>query len=360
MDASDGRVGDAGAARSLDAVVEAQRIGCESAGSPLYATVLAAVAAELAAGSEAGATCRRVFEPCTGASYGDAVVLRFLAGVHQLVLTGRAPDLAGHYPSVGGVPGAGLVEDFLAAVAVHEVELRAAMERPVQTNEVGRSVALLVGFLDLGRSGRPLRVLEVGASAGLNLWFDRYRYEAGGEGWGPNDSALRFTDAYQGRTPMGRWPEVVERRGCDLAPIDPTTDEGRLRLRSLVWPDQVARRQRLDDAIAMVSDLPTAVDRGDALDWCEEQLGRRAPGVVTVLTHSIVLQYLPTERRRRFVQGVEAAGRRATPDAPLAWLRMEPAGERAEVRLTTWPDGATTVVAVSGFHGPPVTVVGSG
>lgn len=360
MERSGRELGDLGSTPSLASVVEAQRVGCESAGSPLYAAVLSAVAAELAAGGARAATCQRIFAPCAGAPFGDAVVLRFLAGVHELVLTGRVPDLARHFPSVGGTPGPGLIDDFFGVVVAHEADLAAAMALPVQTNEVGRSAALLVGFLALGVDGRPLRVLEVGASAGLNLWFDRYRYEAADASWGPADSPLRFVDPFVGRAPSGRWPEVIDRRGCDLAPVDPATDAGRLRLRSLVWPDQTARRRRLDDAIGVVGGLPSVVDQADALDWVEEQLARPARGVLTVVTHSIVLQYLPIDRRRRFVAAVEAAGRRARADAPLAWLRMEPAGERAEVRLTTWPDGPVSVVAASGFHGPPVTVVGPG
>lgn len=360
MERSSRELGDLGSAPSLASVVEAQRVGCESAGSPLYAAVLSAMVEELAVEGVRGAACRRIFAPCAGAAFGDAVVLRFLAGVHELVLTGRVPDLARHFPSVGGAPGPGLTDDFFDVVVAHEADLAVAMALPVQTNEVGRSAALLVGFLALGVDGRPMRVLEVGASAGLNLWFDRYRYESADAAWGPADSPLRFVDPYAGRAPSGRWPEVIDRRGCDLAPIDPATDAGQLRLRSLVWPDQTARRRRLDDAIGIVGARPSVVDRADAVDWVEEQLARPTRGVLTVVTHSIVLQYLPIERRRRLVAAVEAAGRRAGADAPLAWLRMEPAGERAEVRLTTWPDGPVTVVAASGFHGPPVAVVRPG
>jgi hypothetical protein len=335
-------------------VIDAQRIGCEAAGSPLYAAVLGAVADDVAAGGPS----RRLFALCEGATFGDAIVLRYLAGVHDLVLSGQSPDLARHYPSVGGTPGPGLEAAFLTTVAEHEHELGAAMGRPVQTNEPGRSVALLVGYLEAARLGLPLRVLEVGASAGLNLWFDRYRYEGADLALGPEDAALRFVDPFVASRPQATdLPEVTGRRGCDLAPIDPSTPAGRLRLRSLVWPDQDRRRQRLEDAIAVVRDLPAVVDRAGAVGWIERMLADPVPGVATVVTHSIVLQYLPRPIRRRFVEAVEDAGRRATSAAPLVWLRMEPSGDRAETRMTVWPDGGTDVVALSGFHGPPVTVV---
>ena len=204
-------------------------------------------------------------------------------------------------------------------------------------------------------------MFEVGASAGLNLWFDRYRYEAVDWSVGPADAALAFVDPFlgppPGRTPL---PVVVERRGCDLEPIDPAGEVGRRRLRSFVWPDQQARRHRLDRAIEAIGAADPVVDRASAVEWASARLAGPAPGTTTVVVHSIVLQYLPMDERRRFVETVEAAGAAATVDAPVAWLRMEPAGEQAETRLTTWPGGRTEVVATSGYHGPPVRVVGAG
>ncbi|MCB0978391.1 MAG: DUF2332 domain-containing protein [Acidimicrobiales bacterium] len=337
----------------LGELLEAQRLGCELAGSPLYATVLGAVGADLAKGGP----CCRLLLPYAGSSFGDAVVLRFLAGVHALVLTGRAPRLALHYPSAGGSPGPSLESDFRAVVESHEAELAESLLRPVQTNEVGRCVPLLCGYLVLGESGMPLRVLEVGASAGLNLWFDHYRYEAAGLSVGPASSPLRFEEPFTGSPPaMDVMPTVAVRRGCDLDPIDPGTEAGVTRLRSLVWPDQTDRRLRLDAAIDCIRGEPPVVDAADALEWTGRHLAEAAEGLRTVVVHSIVLQYMPLDVRRRFVETVEDAGARATDDAPLAWLRMEPAGDVAETRMTTWPGGTNRVVATSGYHGPPVRV----
>lgn len=334
-------------------LVEAQRQGCEIAGSTLYANVLAAVLADVTAGGP----CADVLGVVAGAAYEDAVVLRFLAAVHELVLGGRCRELAAFYPSAGGEVGPGIDEAFLAAVESHSAELSAAMHSPVQTNEVGRSVALLVGYLRLARHRLPLRVLEVGASAGLNLWFDRYRYEAGDWAVGPAGSPLRFVDPFEGTGPAtSDLPEVAERGGCDAVPLDPSAASDRRRLRSFVWPDQLDRLRRLDAALDVVGDLPAVVVAADAVEWSERELRRVEPGRCTVLTHSIVLQYLSGPQRSALVQIVEEAGARATTDAPLAWLRMEPAGSRAEVRLTEWPAGVTRTIATSTFHGPPVTL----
>ncbi len=353
---------------SLARTVELQRVGCELAGSDLYARLLAVVAGDLGRGGP----CRDLLGPHAGAPVADAVLLRLLAGVHALVLDGRLPELAVHYPSVDRRSSArgrsmavlwarragdgSLAEAFLAAVDRHADDLQAALKRGVQTNEVGRSAALLCGFLDIARGGLPLRVLEVGASAGLNLSFDRYRYRSGDWAYGPADSPVRFEEPYRGRSPrsLGQL-QVVERRGCDVDPIDPSTGPGALRLRSFVWPDQQDRLDRLDAALAVAAAHPVAVDRADAVSWLEERLTDPVAGVATVVTHSIVFQYLAPGDRSRFLALLEEAGARAGPDAPLAWLRMEPGGDTAEVRLTEWPGGRSRLVARSGYHGPPVT-----
>lgn len=331
--------------------IETQRLGCELAGSPLYAAILEALAADVAAGGIAS----QVLAPHRDAPFGDAVLLRLLAGLHALVLAGDAPELAVHYPSVGGTPGSGVGAAALDALRTHRARVEARMTEGVQTNEVGRSAALLGGFLEVAQLGLPLRVFELGASAGLNLVFDRYRYDAGdGSGFGPDESELAFDRPWFGPPPDLSVPLVVaERRGCDLAPIDVTSAAGRTRLRSFVWADQPDRRARLDAAIAVASTDPPPIDRASADRWLEDRLDA-SEGTAAVVTHSIVFQYLPAPTRRRVLDAIERAGARATPTAPVAWLRLEPGGDQAELRLTTWPDGRTHVLARSSYHGPPV------
>jgi hypothetical protein len=225
----------------------------------------------------------------------------------------------------------------------------------VQTNEVGRSAALVGGFLEAARPGLPLRVLEVGASGGLNLLFDRYRYVDADWSFGPEDSPLVFRSPWFGGAPDVAVPlEVIERRGCDLAPIDVGVEAGRRRLRSFVWADQLDRLGRLDAALQVAAATPPTVDAADASEWVERQLARPVTGVCTVLTHAIVFQYLSEQGRARMLAAIEAAGARSTEDAPLAWLRLEPGGDQAELRLTTWPSGVTRLLATSAYHGPPV------
>jgi hypothetical protein len=233
--------------------------------------------------------------------------------------------------------------------------IRSLLDRPVQTNEVGRCAALLPGFCAVAsETGLPLRLLEIGASAGLNLRWDRYRYEARSFAWGEETSPVRIAFGLEGDPPQAAAAEVVERHGCDPRPIDPATGEGALTLLSFVWPDQLERLRRLQAALELSTEVPVSVDRARAAEWAAARLSAPRPGVATVVFHSIVMQYLSDAERREFEHAVRTAGEIATDDAPLAWLRMEPAGDRAEVRLACWPGGGDRLVGRVGYHGDPV------
>jgi hypothetical protein len=197
-------------------------------------------------------------------------------------------------------------------------------------------------------------LLEVGASGGLNLRWDRYRYK-GGEGvWGEPDAPVLIDFELEGRPPPPVDVEVVERRGCDPRPVDPTTEEGQLTLLSFVWADQPKRLRRLRSALAVAAALPVEVDEDGAASWIAERLAEPKVGVATIVYHSIVMQYLEEEERLEFERRVREAGEAAVAATPLTWLRMEPAGEMAEVRLTCWPGGEERLLARAGYHGDPV------
>jgi hypothetical protein len=236
------------------------------------------------------------------------------------------------------------------------------MEDRVQTNEVGRAAVLVGGFAEVAaRTGLPLRVLEVGASAGLNLRWDHFAYDTGSAVSGDPGSPVRFRDVWEGDPPvLPGWFDVAERAGCDQNPLDATTPEGRLALMSFVWPDQPERFARLEAAIQVARRVPATVDRADAAAWLEGRLVHSTPGVASVVVHTIVLQYLSPAQRQRFRSTLADAGRRATVDAPVAWLRMEPGGERAELRLTMWPGGEDRLLATAGYHGQPVWWISAG
>lgn len=334
-------------------VVEFQAQQCGRAGSPLYERILFGVADDL----RAGGISAELLDGRGDDPFGSALALRLMGAAHRLVLDGRAPALAALYPSVGGDPAAGdPATTFLQVLREHHDEVSKRLVDGVQTNEVGRSAVLVGGYAEVARrTGLPLRLLEVGASAGLNLRFDHYAYDTGSATTGDPSSPVRFSGVWEGTPPRlpGRF-EVAERRGCDRNPLDATTEDGRKALLSYVWADQLERLELLDAAIEVAKRVPVALDRADAADWIAARLEERSPGVVNVVVHSIVLQYLPTDRRRRFRAAIDDAGRQATASAPLAWLRMEPAGDRAELRLTLWPGGTDEVLASAGYHGRPI------
>ena len=216
---------------------------CDGLGSTLWAEMNRRLAADVERDGPTWALLAEHAEDSTDAAY----PLRVLGGAHRLALAGEAPALAAHLPSTGGDGDA----DATWAALLELLEspprgLLDALSRPPQTNEVGRAASMIGGFLVLAaETRRPLRALEIGSSAGLNLRFDRFRYEQGAAGFGPPDSPVRFADLWaDGQPPFDAPLEVVARAGCDLDPVDPTTDDGRLTLLSYVWPDQEERFAR--------------------------------------------------------------------------------------------------------------------
>jgi hypothetical protein len=279
---------------------------------------------------------------------GAKVALRLMGAVHRRVLEGELPELAPYYFGEDG----DAWPAFKRAIAGDAEAIGQLLDRPVQTNDVGRCAALLPGFMTVVREvGMPLRLLEIGTSAGLNLHWDRYRYETTGFSWGDLDSPVRLRFQVEGEPPRPADVTIAERRGCDRSPIDPTSEEGRLTVLSYVWPDQVHRVARARVALDFAREVPVQIESAGAVEWIGPQLAERHEGVATVIFHSIVMGYLEEDERREFEAKVMEAGHRADTAAPVAWLRMESAGDRAEVRLTLWPDGADRLIARASYHG---------
>jgi hypothetical protein len=341
--------------------LRAQAVNCKAFGSPLYAALLDRSALDVEYGGPVWETLRGLF-PGPGSTF---VGLHLMGAVHRLVLEGRAPEVAAHFPSAGGdgdPEAAWTAMSALLGARPDEVRRRAG--QPIQTNEPGRAAALLGGFLRVaGSTGLPLRLLEVGASAGLNLRWDRFRYEASGGAWGDPGSPVRIVGAFEDRVPsVDVSPQIIERSGCDANPVDPTSQAGRLMLMSYVWSDQLARFDALRGAIEVARRVPARVDRAGALDWLPARLRDAARGSTTVVFHSMFLPYLSSEDRTLLDDTIRAAGERATPQAPLAALSLEATSETLpavfEVRLRLWPAGTDRVIATAQAHGPPVRWLG--
>ena len=330
---------------------------CAGMGSPMYGDVLDRVTADVQAGG--------VFAAILAGHENDsgrlAVPLRLLGGLHRLALDGSAPQLRRWYPSAGGQWDAEAAwPDITLAASDHADRLRATLDQPPQTNEVGRAAALIGGLLILARRfALPVGLFEIGCSAGLNLRADHFRYRYPGGQWGPTDSPVTIDDAWRGQLPPAAALEIVERHGYDIAPLDATGQDGELTLLSYVWPDQPERLERLRGAISIARRVPAALQRRNAVDAVADL--SVAAGTLTVLWHSIMWQYLSVDDQAAVRAAIDALGANARTDAPFAHLALEPQRRTPDapvefaVRARCWPGDDDTVLAVCSPHGPPVT-----
>jgi hypothetical protein len=327
---------------------------CGASGSTMYHELFELVAKDV----EAGGVFATILSGHEDDSARHAVPLRLLGGLHRLVLDGRTPTLRRCYPSVGGTWNADTAwPEILLAASHHSDSLRAALGQPPQTNEVGRSAALIGGLLRVNREfGLPVRLFEIGTSAGLNLRADHYHYRYPGGQWGPADSPVTIDDAWHGAPSPPGSVRVVERTGYDIAPIDVTGTNGEMTVLSYVWPDQSARLERLRGAIAVARNVPARLHRLTAGDAVARLT--LADGALTVLWHSITWQYLSTDERRAIRNGVHAVAAKASDRSPFAHLTLEPSrdsdGLKFLVRARCWPGGELQLLGECHPHGPPV------
>lgn len=301
-----------------------------------------------------------------------AVALRWAGALHHLALRGLSPwaDLWPPAKANADVSAGQLDHQIDAAVRAAWQQQRPAMSAALavapQTNEVLRSAALLPGLLTVAaQTGLPLVLLEIGASAGLNLWCDRYRHHHGpAHGvWqsGPADSAVTLRSDWRGPAPLQVPVQISRRAGCDAAPIDLRQPGECLRLASFIWPDQKERLARLRAAcqlaVGWMQQDGVSVEALPAADFTERELRTVAPGHTTALMHSVVWQYVAADQQQRITAAVSAAAARASATSPLAWLRFEPSANliNVELRLRLWrgqpDDGQDRLLARCHPHG---------
>jgi hypothetical protein len=263
--------------------------------------------------------------------------VRLLGGLHHLVLDGR-------------MAGWGSDDVRGALVAERDWLARFLSEQAVQTNEVQRCWALLPAFLSLGDE-RPLELIELGASAGLNLVWDRYRYRYAAGSWGTGTLEL----AGEEQTPvpgelLGRAPAIVRRRGVDLRPLDPASEEDTRLLECFIWADQQERLARLRDALAIARQDPPEIVAGDYVELLPSLLADRDPDAVTVVFQTVSTVYLEAERYAELRRIVDAAG--------VAWISTRRYSEEEtgleggfELEARRTGEHAARLVARMGYHG---------
>lgn len=314
---------------------------CQHNGAPTAAAVCDAVADDLDADGELAT----LLPPTT--RFGDWMGLRVMGCVHRLALARRAPAVAVAAPTLGGTSPfdapdptharADFSDAVVEALANHPDDLVDAVGRVPQTNEPGRARALRIA---LARATPPVRLFEVGASAGLNLRADAL----------PGDPALEG----------GPQPEVTERGGCDLDPVDPTTPAGRLWLSGFVWLDDTSRFAALSHALDVATQIPAGVVQGDAADFVRSLT--LVAGTTTVVWHSALWSYLPPDRRAALTDAIASLGAAASGTAPLWHVSWE-AGPRDlrdfELVVERFEGGPPTreLLATGGPHAQHLTVL---
>ena len=257
--------------------------------------------------------------------------VRLMGALHYLALSGESPELAAHFPSCGGDGDAGAIWELAQELLVsREERIGELFDETPQTNEVLRGTVLSAGLCAFARtSGLPLRLFEIGASAGLN-------------------TRLRSDDYV-----------IAERAACDLHPLDINDEKDRLRLLSFVWADDAERIARLHEAIDAARNVPLVVERADMFEWLSQRVEPKA-GFATAVMQSVVADHLSKDERARLAHIIEAIGERATTQSPFAWLRMEfdRPTRRYQTRLRTWPDGDDQLIASSTGHAREIEWIG--
>ncbi|MDW3224881.1 MAG: DUF2332 family protein [Paracoccaceae bacterium] len=336
---------------SLCEAFSQQAASCEKLGSPFMGQLLRLLAERWSRGTRLDARFAQ-FEGDIGPA-GASLPLRMAGGLHALVLSGRTPELADVYPP-HAVTDDALWSAVRAALQFHEDFMLNWVESPPQTNEVRRSAALIPGACVAANAfDLPFVISELGASAGLNLIWDRYALVLPGMTLAPENPVLTLTPEWEGPNPPGKIPLVSARSGVDLNPLNPANPDDLLRLTAYLWPDQP---HRLDLTRAAAGAMTAHIARGDAIDWLAHRLEDAPEGHVHLIQHTVAWQYFPSHAQDRGTALIEAAGRAASTRRPLAWLAMESDGDKtgrigAALTLRLWPGDRTYNLGRADFHG---------
>lgn len=235
---------------------------------------------------------------------------------------------------------------------------RVVLERYTQTNEVRRCATLLPV---LAQMPGPLALLEVGASAGLCLYPDRYRYSFdGGVPFGPADSPVLLECATRGPVPVPeRVPEVAWRAGIDVNPLDAGDEQDVRWLESLIWPgaNEAERRSRLRGAAQVAAQDPPYIVGGDLVEQLHTVAGKAPRGATLVVFHSAVAAYLSAPERDAFAAAVrELDGHWVSNEGWRSFPEWENAQPPVSTDFTLGVD--ERVVAYTGEHGQSITWAG--
>lgn len=331
-------------ARDLDAVARAVMAWIESArDSPLYAFLASRIAedAQMLA---------------LVAAIDNTPPLNLLFGGVKLWLTADDP-LAARYPHLAGddarAPGDDAYASFRAYALARSAELiEIGATRRTQTNEALRSAAILPWLSEAADAwGEPVHLVDIGASAGLNLCLDRFDYDYGDRLIpASNPGATRLTLSCENRGGFAlpaQPPAIATRTGLDLNPIDPNDADATAWLEALVWPEHVDRLERLRAALAIRRETDVSMVIGDAARTLGEIDGRLPAGPMLVF-HTVMAYQLDAAQRA----AIDAALAGVARHRPVARVAMEPVRGVGHQHIQTGLDlERAKVSAVAHNHG---------
>ncbi len=336
---------------AIGAAFAFQAKACRDLASPFTASVCEALAQSLDENSAFG---RRIWSWGARAK-ADALALRAAGALHFLARSGEAPRLAAAYPP-NAFDAAALASEIARAIETHDDFLAGFLDRPPQTNEAGRSSVILGGALIVAAvTGLPLETFEIGASAGLNLHFDRYAYDLRGGAFGARSAApspllrLARRGACARRRIADRRARGLRRRSARSRRRGTSRAAARLCLAGSGRTSRPhgesarprggasrARRARRRRRLARCASFDAARAKRRALRLSHRRLAISAAGD-EALRHG----------------GARGRGASATRETPLALLQMEADGDTrsAALTLTLWPGGESFALGRADFHG---------
>ena len=330
---------------------ELQAFYCRDLGSPFMGNACEIFAEHFTADTKIGKT---LFDwPGKVDAGGSSLPLRLLGCLHRLVLSGESPELAQIYP-----PHKLSSKDwpvFEKALAEHGDTIRDQLQSAPQTNEVRRSGVMLPGFIEIASQAGalPFIMSELGASAGLNMHWDKFGYKLGDNTWGDADAAINLDPKWTGPELKIQKLHVADRAGCDLNPIDLGNNQTVETLLSYLWADQPERIARTRAAIEIFNRSPARIDKMGAIDWLKLRLAEPYENHIHVIYHTIAWQYFSDKDKQQGEALIAEAGAKATKTSPLAWLRFEADGQQpgAALTLRLWPGGEEQFLGRADYHG---------
>ena len=280
--------------------------------------------------------------------------------VHYLLLGGEVDPLEHWYPSLVGReanPPDTIGGPFRQFCMRYQDRIEALIRtRLTQTNVVQRCSSLLPAFATVFKEGgeRSLSLIEIGASAGLNMQWDRYFYlYDGGQSWGDPNSRVRIECELHGETGLPTLAEpipVAWRRGVDLKPVDVEDPDQVLWLRSLVWPDHVGRQERLTSAIAIARENQPVIIDGDASIKLPALLAEAPPDTTLCVYGTHTLYQFPREALITTLKAMQLASH----ERPIHFFSVEGTSDHfSELRWTIYDQGKRSVrlIAKCNPHG---------